>query len=565
MQIHDTQQGSAEWLALRARHFTASEAPAMMGASQYMSRSALLQQKHSGIEPELDAATERLFAAGRAAEAARRPAAEAIVGDELFPAVGTLEVDGLPLLASFDGITLDGGTIYEHKLANAHAAEHVRSTGEPPMAHVWQIEHQLLVSGASVALYELSDGGEPAAFCWYRSRPERRAALIAGWRQFAADLAAYTPTAPAGPVVAAPVETLPALSLRVDGALAVVSNLDLFGEHLRRFVAGLPKQPSTDQEFANAEAACKVLQRAQDALEQAESAALAQTASIEQMRRMVADYVEIARSTRLLLERVVKQRKEQLRAEIVARAQQALAEHIERLNARLGRPYMPTVPADFGTAIKGKKTLDSIRSAVDQVLAHAKIAANERHAAIEANMATLRGHAEHAFLFADEAQLVLKLPDDLSAVVQQRIAAHAAAEAKRIEAERARIRAEEEAKAKRIEAKRIETEQHTAGLAAPAAAQVVAPIAPPVATPAAATVRGLISLRDLSAAIGLPLTAESLAALGHMPATVVGNAAQYHEASVPDICDTLCRRLALVREAWLRGRAAVEPATAEVA
>ncbi len=31
--VHSVAQGSQEWLALRARHYTASEAPAMMGCS----------------------------------------------------------------------------------------------------------------------------------------------------------------------------------------------------------------------------------------------------------------------------------------------------------------------------------------------------------------------------------------------------------------------------------------------------------------------------------------------------------------------------------------------------
>jgi len=35
MQVHNVQQGTPEWHALRSSYFTASEAPAMMGASKY--------------------------------------------------------------------------------------------------------------------------------------------------------------------------------------------------------------------------------------------------------------------------------------------------------------------------------------------------------------------------------------------------------------------------------------------------------------------------------------------------------------------------------------------------
>ena len=48
---HDCAQGSAEWHALRARHFTASEASAMLGVSKYQTRDELLHQKHTGLAP----------------------------------------------------------------------------------------------------------------------------------------------------------------------------------------------------------------------------------------------------------------------------------------------------------------------------------------------------------------------------------------------------------------------------------------------------------------------------------------------------------------------------------
>ena len=42
MKIHNVAQGSEAWHALRANYFTASEAPAMMGASKQMKRTELL-------------------------------------------------------------------------------------------------------------------------------------------------------------------------------------------------------------------------------------------------------------------------------------------------------------------------------------------------------------------------------------------------------------------------------------------------------------------------------------------------------------------------------------------
>ena len=203
------------------------------------------------------------------------------------------------------------------------------------------------------------------------------------------------------------------------------------------------------QGFANAESACKTLQAAQDALEAAESSALAQTASIDELCRTMAHYRDMAKSTRLTLEKIVKAQKEKVREDIRRGGVEALAAHIAGLNERLGKPYMPAIPADFAGAMKGKKTIASLRDAVNTTLAHAKIEANQVADRIQLNLNTLRELAkDHGFLFADTAQIVQKQPDDLTALVKARIAEHREAEQKRLDAERERIRQEEEAKAR---------------------------------------------------------------------------------------------------------------------
>ena len=70
---HDCAQGSDAWHALRAKHFTASEASAMLGVSKYQTRADLLKRKATGLSEEVDAATQRRFDDGHAAEAAARP------------------------------------------------------------------------------------------------------------------------------------------------------------------------------------------------------------------------------------------------------------------------------------------------------------------------------------------------------------------------------------------------------------------------------------------------------------------------------------------------------------
>ncbi len=119
-----------------------------------------------------------------------------------------------------------------------------------------------------------------------------------------------------------------------------------------------------------------------------------------------ADHVEhlkeLARVTQRATEKLVKARKEEIRGEILTGGITAMREHIADLNARLGKPYMPKVPTDFAEAIKSKRTVDSLRSAVNNELARAKIEASTIANRIQINLGkTLRELASaQAFLFA---------------------------------------------------------------------------------------------------------------------------------------------------------------------
>jgi predicted phage-related endonuclease len=452
-------QGTPEWNSFRAEHDGASEIAAAMGVSRYTSRSELLRMKATGIHKEVDAPTQALFNAGHATEASARLLAEELLCDELSPVTFSYG----RMSASCDGLTMDGRTAFEHKLHRADLADAVMRR-ELPDEYMAQCQQIMLVTGADRVLFVTSDGTDVNwAHMFVESDPAWHKRIVATWDQFHADLATRQHVEILPPVDAAPTMALPALSIQVTGSIALVDNLKLFGEKLESFIAGIDKNPSDDQAFANAEAAVKTLQTAETALEAAKASALAQTASIDEMTRTVALYANQARTTRLMLEKLVKARKEIIRVEIVESGKKAFADHISSLNTRLGKSYMPMIQTDFAGVIKGKKTVSSLRDAVSTELARAKIEANETADRIQINLATLRelGGA-HPFLFADAAQLVLKANDDLTALVKTRIAEHHATETKRMEAEREKIRQEEAAKLQREqEAKERATKAET--------------------------------------------------------------------------------------------------------
>ena len=443
--LHELVQGSPKWHQFRLDHDGASEAAAMLGLSKNVSRSELLRVKHTGIAKEFsDFVQEKILDRGHEVEALARPMAEAIIGEELYPATYSYG----NLSASCDGLTMDGETAFEHKQWNERLgiAVHAKTL---PDEHQPQCQQVMMVTGAKRVLFMVSDG-TPDNCQWMFVEPHAKwiERIKAGWAMFHQDLDNYQPPEVIPAAVATPVMALPALSIQVTGSIALVDNLKLFGERLAVFIDGLDKNPSDDQAFANAEQAIKTLGTAETALEAAKASALAQTASIDEMTRTVALYASQARTTRLMLEKLVKARKESIRIEIVQAGKDALTAHINGLNKRLGKPYMPTIAADFPGVIKGKKTVASLHDAVDTELARAKIEANAVADRIGLNVNTLQELAsEHKFLFADTAQIVLKEPDDLTALVKLRIAEHKAAEQKRLDAEREKIRQEEQAKA----------------------------------------------------------------------------------------------------------------------
>lgn len=477
MKIHTEVQGSPEWLALRSKFFTASEAPAMMGVSKYQTRTDLLALKKSGIAPDVDQATQRIFDQGHAAEASARAILEDMIGEDLFPVVAS---SGM-LLASMDGMTMLEDVLFEHKLLNQGLVAQIKA-GELEPHYYWQLEQQLLVSGAEKAIFVCSDGtAENFHQLEYRPVPGRAEQLLAGWAQFEADLAEFVPAEQPQEVVGKAPDELPALRIELTG-MVTASNLKVFEESAMAVIGAVKTDLQTDQDFADAKKAVKWCGDVEAAVEAAKKQALSQTASIEELFKALDRVKAYARDTRLAVDKRVKSQEVSIKVAIKAKAEAAFTDHIATINKTLGRLVMPSVATDFAGAMKNKRTLASLRDAVDSELARAKIEANRVADCIRINLESLNTLAgNHKFLFADAQQIILKENDDLVALIKVRIGDHEKAEADKREKERL----DKEAEAQRIldEAKAAE-DAKKAELAEPVATAELAPAQAPAATPA---------------------------------------------------------------------------------
>lgn len=459
MQMHEFQQGSQDWHDFRAQHFCASEASAMLGLSPYKTRTQLLREKKTGIAPDVDAATQRVFDKGHAVEPLARGIAEQIVKDDLYPVTCSKG----KLSASCDGLTLDETIAFENKQYNAADFELVKS-GELPEKHWPQCQQVLYVTGAEKLLFMISNGTEETtAHLWVYPEQSLQQTIVDGWRQFEQDLETFVAEPEVLPAKAEPVMALPALAINVGGSISIQSNLDRFGERLKAFIEDTNAKPETDLDFANLEQACKVLKEAEDALKQAESNALAQTASVDEMRRTVAYLADMARVNRLSFEKAVKAEKENRKAAIVNVAKKAYSDHHAALDAEITGVHLITPLPNFADAIKGKKTLSSMQDAVNVMLANAKIEADGIAKNLRTNLALINAHPEYRFLFNDAGLIAYKSEDDVKNIIALRIAEHK--EQERIKAEQAakaqaereeRIRREAEEKAQREAAQREE-------------------------------------------------------------------------------------------------------------
>ena len=556
-------QGSPEWLAARTKYFTASEANPMMGESKYQSRSALLKQKATGITEDVDAATKARFDNGHETEAACRPLAEEVIGAELYPVVAI--DDSEKFLASSDGVASKDGAItwlpigWEHKALNASLAELVKA-GIVPDSNKWQLVHQCMVFGFEKILFSVSDGTrENHHYCWFVPTAEDFARLEAGWDQFALDLANYQHVAEKPAVVGKAPEMLPALHIEVTG-MVTASNLAVFKDHALAVFSGIKTTLQTDDDFADAEKTVKWCKEVEDRLDAAKQNALGQTASIDELFRTIDSISAEARRVRLDLDKKVKAEKENRKLDLVRSTTQEFQAHCDALTKRVGVPFSCPLPA--GDAIKGLKTLDSMRDKLSTALANAKIEANAIADRIEANRKTV----EDMSLLPDFAQVCTKAPEDFAALLAMRVAQRKAAEEKRLEQERERIRAEEQAKAqreanekaaaeiRRLDAERQAAEQlaannqtqfeavavdaHTTGtgiaqIAADESGGVtVKHIAPEQVVDHGATIK----LGEICTRLGFNVTADFLASLGVSPVATEKNAKLYPAAKFPSIC-----------------------------
>jgi len=145
----DLEQGSPEWKALRLKHATASNVPAICNISPYKTRLQYFEELAYGVDRTVGNAA--LFARGHAVEAQGRETLREILGISLDPRV--VISNRIPeLMASLDGFNEQENILFEAKYVSEQVMAFVLNK-KIPEHHICQIQAQFLATGADKCFY----------------------------------------------------------------------------------------------------------------------------------------------------------------------------------------------------------------------------------------------------------------------------------------------------------------------------------------------------------------------------------------------------------------------------
>jgi predicted phage-related endonuclease len=463
-ELHDLVQGTPAWNAYRANHDNASDAPAMMSCSPYKTRSELIHQYATGISPEIDARTQKLFDDGHRFEAlARDRVAELdLVGMELYPNIASLG----RLSASYDGLTMCETIVWEHKSINT-AIRASETAADLPLMYRVQMEQQMHIVGADRALFSATSWDDHDSLLeekhfWYESDLALRQQIIDGWEQFALDVDAYVPVEIVEPAKAAAIADLPVVTVQVRGELTMCNLKDITPQ-FDKFLAEAKLVLKTDDDFALAEEQAKTGRAAAKQCKLTAKAVVDQMASVAEVTRSLEEYASKFDAMALQQEKAVKEQKDARRAAAKLERDKSYSDHMAALNAELHPLRLNVADADkpqFAEVMKNQRTLASLYNKLDAELARVKIAANQAATDIRAKVTWYNANVgDYRSLFADLQQIIGKAMDDFQLVVTTRIDKHKADEKAKEDALRAQIAAQERAKAEAAAADKLAAER----------------------------------------------------------------------------------------------------------
>lgn len=255
------------------------------------------------------------------------------------------------------------------------------------------------------------------------------------------------------------------LLIKVSGKI-VESNFDQYAAEVIKRIEQINENLQTDEDFTQAKEVVTNLKKAEDSMSASKAEALKQAEAVNELFAAIDDVSDKAREKRLSLEKIIKNRNEELRKELINKnlddARNHYSEHAStNPDFKLCKPTVSSCNySDFELKIKGCSSFssmgkrlanhaDSIKAEIDQLVEK-----------IDQNAVLLdEVQEQYKTLFQDRKQLLMMSSELLESTISQRISEHKVAELERIarekseaeERERQQNIAKENAKRKEIE------------------------------------------------------------------------------------------------------------------
>ncbi len=218
-----------------------------------------------------------------------------------------------------------------------------------------------------------------------------------------------------------------ALLIGIDGRVRV-NNLPEYRGMLAAFLGTINRELASDEQFGQAELDSRKLREIEDNVRAAKVRALEDAKGIQDLFAALDMTSEEVRKARLELDRQIAKRKEEVRAGLLSSAMESL-DCAARYRCHFSR--------SLAEAMKGKRTLDSIKRALDATIAVNNGMIRRSRALIDAHIAR-HGTA----LVMDREDLEIRLPDVVEGELRRRVeACQAEVERRRLTEEAANARA----------------------------------------------------------------------------------------------------------------------------
>lgn len=203
------------------------------------------------------------------------------------------------------------------------------------------------------------------------------------------------------------------------------SNFTEWKNSLLKQIQSTNTQLVTDDDFVNAARHVKLFKTAENSLKQAKQSAINQAADIQKLFTAIDAVSAEAREARLMLERQIKTRKQEIKEELIASGIELVHESIRQQNADfqlISHTYFVDFKR-FETVIKGKAGIRGIEIAIDSLSATIKQEISLKAAEVNHNVLIINAlSSQDQMLFQDRAALLELSKQELELTIDKRIA-----------------------------------------------------------------------------------------------------------------------------------------------